>query len=248
MKPIIFFDDGGVLNSNQLREDQWKLHVADFMVDKFGGEHAKWMQANVNAITKMFDFMNKKSEAGEFMDYKEYRKLEAKLWVENMFIGADLQLPPEKEYDKILSEADEFVIPKIRSAYPNIVESIKILYKNGYTLNTASGASEHWLKLFLEPMGILHCFKTVYGKDLVDCMKSSPVYYERIFKREGILPSQAIIIDDSVKFLKFVQNLGTKVIQSCLDGQQPILTNYITDANQIPDLIYKMENNHFLGK
>ncbi len=53
MKSIIFFDDGGVLNSDQLRGEQWKPLIAKFMVENFGGNHNHWMDANIRAITKI---------------------------------------------------------------------------------------------------------------------------------------------------------------------------------------------------
>ena len=164
MKPIIFFDDGGVLNSNQLRGEQWNPLIAEFMIEKFGGSQSHWMEANYRAIIKITEhFMETTNSNSRYLSFTDGHAQECKMWVETMFFGSGLELPPKSKYLDIMQEADSYVIPKIKSSYPNIIETIKLLHKEGYKLNTASGASERWLKLFLEPMGISNCFKTVYG-------------------------------------------------------------------------------------
>lgn len=242
MKPIIFFDDGGVLNSDQLRGEQWKPLIAEFMLKKFGGSASHWMEANFKAITKMTEQLIEatNSNSGN-LSFTDGHTLECKVWVETMFEGSGLELPPESQYLDIMQEADSYVIPKIQSSYPNIIEVIKQLHKEGYTLNTASGASERWLKLFLEPMGIVHCFKTVYGTDIINTRKGTMLYYDKIFEWEKINPKQTIIIEDNVKMLNRAKDLGANVIQACLDGQKPEMKYFITDAKEIPNLIRKIE-------
>lgn len=242
MKPIIFFDDGGVLNSDQLRGEQWKPLIADFMVEKFGGSHSHWMQANFKAITKITEQLIETTNSNSgYLSFTDGYAMECKLWVETMFDGSGLELPPKSKYLDIMQEADSYVIPKIKSSYPNVIETIKLLHNEGYTLNTASGASERWLKLFLGPMGILNCFKTVYGTDIINTRKGSKHYYNKIFEREKLHPKQTIIIENSVKMLNRAKSLGANVIQSCLDGQIPEMEYFITDAREIPNLIKKIE-------
>ena len=244
MKPIIFFDDGGVLNSNQLRGEQWRPLIAEFMIEKFGGSHSHWMEANHKAMTKITEQLIEATNFNSrYLSFTDGYTLECTLWVETMFDGSGLELPPKSKYLDIMQEADTYVIPKINSAYPNIIETIKLLHLEGYELNTASGASERWLKLFLEPMGIVKCFKTVYGTDIINTRKVSIQYYNKIFEREKIDPKQTIIIDDSVKMLDRAKNLGANVIQSCLDGQIPEMEFFITDAKEIPNMIMKIEKN-----
>ncbi len=175
------------------------------------------------------------------MSFTDGYALECRLWVETMFDGSGIELPSKLQYSNILQEADSYVIPKIKSAYPYIIETIKKLHKEGYELNTASGGSERWLKLFLEPMGILSCFKTVYGTDIINTRKASTNYYTKIFEREKINPKQAIIINDNIEMLNRAKKLGANVIQSCLDGQEPEMEFFITETKEIPNLIRKIE-------
>ena len=47
----IFIDDGGVLNDNALRGQQWPGLVAEFFAPRLGGWPKAWAEANVNDPT-----------------------------------------------------------------------------------------------------------------------------------------------------------------------------------------------------
>jgi len=242
MKPFLFFDDGGVLNDNNVRVNQWKPLLADFMVDKYGGDHETWMKANYEAVTLIMDVIEEGMSKNEVMTYKEFEKIENVIWIEHMFSSVGIPFPKKSDYFRISNEANNFVIPKIKSAYPNIVESIQTLYNDDYRIFTASSASSSMLKMFLEGMGILNYFNTLYGSDLIGTMKVSKEYYIRIFEKERLDPKDTIIIDDNVKMLTMAKNLGAMVIQSCVKGSRPEFDLYYSDSKELPFII---EESHF---
>ena len=55
MKPILFFDDGGVLNDNEIRGEQWKPLIADWFGERYGGERDLWMKANYEAVMSIMN-------------------------------------------------------------------------------------------------------------------------------------------------------------------------------------------------
>jgi HAD superfamily hydrolase (TIGR01509 family) len=140
---------------------------------------------------------------------------------------------------KIAEEVERFIVPKINSAYPNIINSIKILSNKGYILHTASGSNSRMLNMYLEGMGVRQCFTTLYGSDLINTMKVSKEYYIRIFDREKIKPDQAIIIDDNVNVLNMAKQLGAEVIQSCVKGTKPEFDKFYVDSKELPEIISK---------
>ena len=51
----IFFDDGGVLNDNRIRGEQWKNYCGEFFYSQFGEDPESWAKANHKVITKYLD-------------------------------------------------------------------------------------------------------------------------------------------------------------------------------------------------
>src|SRR6266700_2184547 len=45
-KPVIFLDDGGVMNDNERRSTQWQRLVGEFFSPRLGGTIADWQRAN----------------------------------------------------------------------------------------------------------------------------------------------------------------------------------------------------------
>ena len=46
MRKVIFLDDGGVINDNERRAEQWRLLVGAFLESKLGGDATAWGEAN----------------------------------------------------------------------------------------------------------------------------------------------------------------------------------------------------------
>ncbi len=46
----IFIDDGGVMNDNERRGQQYRHYIAEYVVPRFGGDHAAWEAANLKVI------------------------------------------------------------------------------------------------------------------------------------------------------------------------------------------------------
>lgn len=243
MKPIIFFDDGGVLNNDQIRGSQYQPLIAEYMAENFGGDAKVWKDANYEAVIKIMNLISAKTSSGQLLSYNDFKKEENEIWIETMFNRAGIDLPPKSKYLTINKEAEAYVLPKIKSMYPKISESIKKLYNEGFHLNTASAASSRFLRLSLERTGILHCFKTLYGSDLIETMKVSSHYYKNIFEKESLDPKNAIVIDDNVTMLNLARNLGAHVIQSCIVGKKPEFENFYYDAEFIPKIIGKITTN-----
>jgi hypothetical protein len=45
-QPVIFLDDGGVMNDNRLRAEQWQRMVGEFFAPILGGSTTAWAEAN----------------------------------------------------------------------------------------------------------------------------------------------------------------------------------------------------------
>jgi len=133
----IFIDDGGVMNDNQRRGQQWRPLISDYFAPKYGGEKENWMKANTYAMSFVMDELNQIMKNDSEISHEYYINLEYKIWTEKMFEYMDLTPPPKDQYKKLNLDVDNLIIPQIQSAYPGIVECIKNLSKK-FTLHTAS--------------------------------------------------------------------------------------------------------------
>ena len=59
-------------------------------------------------------------------------------WVIQMFEEAGRSVPPKVEHERIFNSTIEYVWPKVHSAIPGIIESIKFLHSEGYLLYTST--------------------------------------------------------------------------------------------------------------
>ena len=240
MEYTIFFDDGGVLNDNNTRGKQWQKHCGDFFHSRFGGDPKQWGEANYRLISYLIDrfFTDSKHIYGDYTTfYTKYKKD----WVIAMFTEVGKSPPPETELIGIFDDAVDYVIPKVDSAIPGIIESIKKLHLKGFTLYTAAGPVSKEIKLYLEGMGVKHYFSGFYGPDIVCTWKSNPNYFQMVLDHASVNPEKAIIIEDRPVFIEYALKTKATVIQACITGEyDPQFPNYIQDMHELPDYIEKL--------
>jgi HAD superfamily hydrolase (TIGR01509 family) len=233
----IFFDDGGVLNSNKIRGKHWKTLVGEYYFMRFGGDPEIWGEANHKLISLFFDnFLRDGKE--KFGDYNSFYNDFKKKMVTGMFRESGYKLPSNLNYIEVFNSATQYVIPKVRSAIPGIVNAVKKLSSRGFILYTAAGAVSIEMKMYLEAMGIIQYFKEFYGPDLVNTWKVEKEYYKAIFKHSGVDATKAIVIEDQPRFLRNALEVGTNVIQACITGEhKPQFPFYVENINELPDVI-----------
>ena len=92
----IFFDDGNVLNDNQIRRKQWQKLVAEYLAPRFGGEPKSWSIANVRFIHNFVGIVIPKL-AKEYRDksYREAKHYFIEEWINQMFDSIGITRPDE---------------------------------------------------------------------------------------------------------------------------------------------------------
>lgn len=210
--PVIFLDDGGVMNDNTLRGTQWQRMVAEFFLPILGGTFEAWSEANRLVMTGMLepDAWSRRIQAAH--DYTDFDRMYQVDWLRGMCELVGVPMPPEEEGLELAHKAEASIIPRVRSAFPGAREAIRTLYERGYMLHTASGESSAMLAYYLEGMGVRDCFGRLYGPDLIDTFKDGPAYYERIFAHAGIDPTSALIVDDNLFAVKWATQVGARAI------------------------------------
>ncbi|MBY9017767.1 MAG: HAD hydrolase-like protein [Candidatus Lokiarchaeota archaeon] len=242
----IFFDDGGVLNDNKIRGKQWRILAGEYYYSRLGGDPEIWGDANQKLITSYFNtFLRDGRE--KFKDYQTFYNDFKKHMVLGMFKEAGKTPPQNITPIEVFNSANQYVIPKIRSAIPGVIDSIKKLSSSGFTLYTASGAVSVEMKMYLEGMGVIQYFKEFYGPDLVNTWKFDKDYYRAIFKDLNLNPRNAIIIEDNPKYLEAAFQTGAYVIQSCITGEfKPQYPFFVKNMKVLPKIIGDLLDFHNL--
>jgi len=222
----IFFDDGGVLNDNNLRLLQWQKLVYDFFGSKYGKSKDEWAKANDYAFKRYLDDYYKTIESKVNIDYKELAGVLETNWIKDMFEYLDIteQLPDNPL--EVAREAVYWITQRVDSAIPGIIEVVKKLANKGYKLYTASAENSWELKGYLKGMGIDHLFIEFYGLDVVNRAKKDVGFYNRMFEHAGVDSKRSIIIDDRPNKLSYAERTGATVIQSRVLKEYTISTKY----------------------
>jgi FMN phosphatase YigB (HAD superfamily) len=239
MSFTIFFDDGGVLNDNSIRAPQWKAFCGEFFHSKFGGDPEMWAEANQKTMMALEIYgMGPKEIINDYLIYYSRFKSE---WIIKMFEEARRSVPPITEHERIFDTTLEYVWPKVHSAIPGIIETIKTLYSKGFVLYSSTALASREIKMVLEGMGIKHLFSGFYGPDLINTWKFSSNFFEAIFKDIKLEPKKAIVIEDKPRFIENALKTGANVIQACVTGEfQPKYQFYVENMHQLPKVIQNL--------
>ena len=127
----LFFDDGGVMNDNQIRGIQFQKMIGDYFSPMYGGEKHQWAEANFNFIEEIMREYIEIIEEERNVDYHNYHNGFITRWIEDMFDYVSANLPAKKEYKRIYKEAMDYITPNIRASFPGVIYSIKKLKKLG---------------------------------------------------------------------------------------------------------------------
>lgn len=167
-RPVIFLDDGGVMNDNRRRGPQWQRHVADFLAPRLGGRKRAWRLANAVVAERLFRDMTLPASGTSDPLFWVFHDGYLDTWLVGMC--RELGLAPPDTAGRRLAlarEASAYVTRRVHAAIPGAVPAIRALHRRGYALHTASGEFAADLEGYLDGMGVRPCFGTLYGCDLV---------------------------------------------------------------------------------
>lgn len=209
---MIFLDDGGVMNDNSQRASQWQRLVSEFFVPLLGGTTEAWIEANRVATDRLFHPDNWRMRVQTFSDYASFDFSYQVDWLSGMCELVGIPTPPEEEAFELARRAVAYITSRVHAAFPGAVNAIRVLHSQGFTLHTASGESSSDLTGILDAMGVRACFGHLYGPDLINTFKVGPEYYERIFADVGVMPSDALVVDDSSRAIEWAAQVGARTI------------------------------------
>jgi len=236
--PVLFIDNGDVMNDNDLRGAQWQRLVGEFFAPVLGGDPARWAEANHIVPPRLWEAFHVSTSARVNAEYDAFNRAFQLAWLRDMCAEVGVAPPIEEEAIlRLAHRADAYVTPRVRAAHPGAADAIRALHARGYHLHTASGEHSTELDGYLTGMGVRHCFDRLYGADLVKAHKSGPHYYARVFADAGVNPADALVIDDKPFVLAWAAALGarTAVVGAATGEFEPDLR--VGSLAELPDAI-----------
>lgn len=236
--PILFIDDGNVMNENSRRAAQWQYLVGEFFAPLLGGTQEAWQAANRVVADGLFEPESLRRRVEAAVDYEDFDRAYQWDWLDGMCKLVGVPTPAD-EWLPLTHRATTYICSRVHTAFPGVVEALRRLRQQGYLLHTASGESSLQLEGYLAAMGVRDCFGTLYGPDLVNTLKERPDYYERVFAAAGVTPDDAIVVDDSPWALMRAAQLGARTI---LIGKQPrpeVAAITVESLAAVPEVLYQ---------
>lgn len=238
---VIFLDDGGVMNDNELRGPQWQRMVAEFFVPRLGSTPAAWAAANEQVLTRMLDPDRWQVRLHASPDYVSFDRHYHIDWLRWMCHLVGVSAPADEECVALGHAATRYITPRVRAAFPGVVAAIRTLHQQGSVLHTASGESSEDLDGYLQGMDVRACFNRLYGPDLIDTFKNGPHFYERIFADAGVAPHTALVVDDNATAAGWAAQTGAKTVlisAAPLAHSHPML--WLSSLTELPALIERL--------
>jgi HAD superfamily hydrolase (TIGR01509 family) len=240
-RPIIFLDDGGVMNDNRLRGPQWQRLVGDYFAPRLGGTQEAWAEANRIVVERMLEPAAWQAYLQSASDYRSFYYQYQLDWLSGMCQLVAVPAPAEEECYRLACEATAAIIPQVRAAFPGAVDTIRLLHAQGYRLYTASGAHSSELEGHLEGMGVRECFQRLYGADLINTFKNGPAYYERLFADARVDPARALILDDSPQAIAWASQVGAQTILVGNASAEAGANHAIASLAHLPDVLHQFD-------
>ena len=209
---MVFLDDGGVMNDNGTRASQWQRLVSEFFVPLLSGTAEAWSHANRVVADRLFEPGAWRRRVQAAPDYRSFDRAYQVEWLQGICELVGVGTPPEEECLRLARRGAAFITRRIQAAFPGVVDTIRMLHRQGYALHTASGGSSLDLAGYLQAMGVRDCFGRLYGPDLIETLKEGPEYYERIFADLGIEAAEALVVDDSPRAIEWAMQVGARTV------------------------------------
>jgi HAD superfamily hydrolase (TIGR01509 family) len=241
-RPIIFLDDGGVMNDNNVRALQWQRLVGEYFVPLLGGSPEAWSRANRVVADRLFEPDAWRRRVRAAADYRSFDRDYQVEWLGGMCALVGIETPPEEECLYLARRAAAFITRRVQAAFPGVGDTIRAVHRQGYRLHTASGEASLDLEGYLQAMRVRDCFGRLYGPDLIETLKEGSEYYERIFADLGIAAADALVVDDSPRATRWATQVGARTV---LVGDSSLLrtgaTVQIGSLVELPALLRQLD-------
>lgn len=184
IKAVVFDMDGVIFDSEKLYRKHWMITGAEYEIPK---EDMEDVCDHIAGATKEHNEKYMKMRFGENFDYATFR-------------GKTMErMDAEIERDGVALK-------------PGVMELFAFLKENGYKIALATSTMEERATRNLSRAGILEVFDEIVFGGVVPNGKPAPDIYLKACEQLGVLPEEAIGIEDSINGVKSSSAAGLYTI------------------------------------
>ena len=206
----LFLDDGGVLNDNSLRGQEWLRLIGEFMPSRLGGTADQWARANRVVFPHVCESIQKRLPG--FATHQEFLRGYATSWMSAMCAHVGVKPPPDDDAVALHNELTCYVWERADAAIAGSANAVLALHRAGFTLYTASGGASWELRCIMSKMGIVETFSGLYGPDLVGHVKYGPAFYKKVFAHAGVAAGEALVVDSDQQCCRWASEAGAHTL------------------------------------
>lgn len=239
---VIFLDNGGVLHDNDKRTKEWERLVGEHLAPLLGGEPQAWGVANRAVFAEQWrryeTWSAEHALDEQYVDFFSTDE-ESSRWLVEMCEHVGVQAPKGSKGIALSAATQRFVRARVQSGFDDAAPGVRALHEAGYHLATASGETSEELARYLEALDVREMIAgRLYGPDLVQTQKASPLYYERILADTGVSPLKAVFIDDNHEAVSWAAETGAHAVHMCRDGDPaPAASRVVANLLEFVDLL-----------
>ncbi len=113
------------------------------------------------------------------------------------YLMTDLKLPIDKEDFRRAVQQRHSKLMELETIRPGIQHYLDSAREVGLRMGLASSSSMEWVEKYLDQLGIRGYFECIRTSDHVENVKPDPELYNQALSCLGILPDEAVAIEDS---------------------------------------------------
>ena len=117
---------------------------------------------------------------------------------------------PQDELDRRIGRRTEMILDK--ELLPGVLSYLDSARELGLQLGVASSSTNEWVRGHLERLGILDRFACIRCRDDVARVKPEPDLYLSVLDCLGVLPTEAIAIEDSPNGITAAKRAGLRCV------------------------------------
>ena len=205
----VFLDDGGVLNDNERRAEQWRRLLGEFFAPRLGGTPDAWGEANRSVYLAIWDDWLRLRDRGEDPGPSWWPDQDER-WLRGMCDLVGIPMPADVQGTVDASRAH--VMARIDCAYQDAAPAMRAMRAMGIRLHLASGGQTYELEPYLRRMDVWELIDRPYGVDLLGANKVSRRYYDRIAEDSGVEPGSALVVDSDAEPLEWAEAAGFRTM------------------------------------